>query len=90
MYRAKCVTTKDAGGYDAPIHTVIGNAGQSLTAINYEPAPWSVYNAAKWGFSHVDVTNATHLTMRFYDDAPIGEKPPVDHSFDLVRGYPRS
>ena len=36
MFRAKCVTTKDAAGYDAPIHAVVGNAGQSLTAV---PAP---------------------------------------------------
>ena len=90
MYKAKCVLTKDAAGYDAPIHTVIGNAGQSLTPINYSPVSWSRYNVDKFGFSQVDVTNATHLTMNFFHDVPLGEAPVIDHSFDLVRAYPRS
>lgn len=45
MYKAKCVNSTDAAGYDAPVHVVIGNAGQSLT--NFPPpqqrARWSVY-----------------------------------------------
>ena len=90
MYKAKCITSKDAAGYDAPIHTVIGNAGQGLTPINYKAAPWSLYNAAKWGWSHVEVSNATHMRMSFYNDVPIGSAPTVDWSFDVHRKYPRA
>jgi len=89
MYKGKCVTTKDASGYDAPIHTVIGNAGQSLTPVSLPAAPWSNYCAAKFGFSHVEISNATHLSMKFFNDVPLGETPTIDHSFDLVRKYPR-
>jgi hypothetical protein len=90
MYKGKCVTTKDAAGYDAPIHTVVGNAGQSLTPVSLPAAPWSNYCAAKWGWSHVEVTNATHLTMRFYNDVPLQHMPTVDYSFDIIREYPRT
>lgn len=90
MYKAKCVTIKDASGYDAPIHTVIGNAGQGLTKINYKAAPWSLYNAAKWGWSHVEVSNATHMKMSFFNDVPLGSTPSVDWSFDIQREFPRT
>ena len=60
MVNAKCVTTKDAAGYDAPIHAVIGNAGQSLTKFTTPRAAWSVYEASEWGFSLMTVDNATH------------------------------
>jgi hypothetical protein len=89
MYKGKCINDQDESGYDAPIHTVIGNAGQSLKKIDYSPAPWSLYNVAKWGFSQVSISNATHMTMNFFLDVPIGEQPIIDHSFDLVREYPR-
>jgi len=42
------------------------------------------------GVSHVTVSNATHLRMTFYNDVPIDQRPTVDHSFDIVRGYPRA
>ena len=34
LYRSKCIEETDVAGYGAPIHAVVGNAGQSLT-----PAP---------------------------------------------------
>ena len=89
MYKAQCVTTKDAAGYDAPIHAVVGNAGQSLTVLPATPAPWSVYNAKEWGWSHIAVSNATHLRMDYYGNVPLGVEPPVHHSFDIVRSFPR-
>ncbi len=85
----KCVTVKDAAGYDAPIHTVIGNAGQGLTPLSVPAANWTTYNASEWGWSHVEVANATQLRMDFYADVPIGEEPPVHFSFTLNRRFPR-
>lgn len=89
MYLAKCVTEKDAAGYDAPIHAVIGNAGQGLTAIPKKKAPWSVWNDPHWGYSHITVSNATHLKMDFYRDAPLGEANMIYHSFAINRAFPR-
>jgi len=50
LYRGKCVTPAKSGAYAAPIHAVIGNAGQSLTPYPFDathPAPvWS-----KWRYT---------------------------------------
>ena len=91
MIDAKCVTTKDAAGYDAPIHAVIGNAGQSLTSFPpaNETAKWSVYQGKEWGFSHMLAHNATHLTLNYYADAPLGGVAPLHHSVTVVRKFPR-
>ena len=32
LRQGKCVRATEPGGYDAPVHAVIGNAGQSLSA----------------------------------------------------------
>ena len=90
MVNATCVTTTDASGYDAPIHAVIGNAGQSLTNFTKPRANWSVYEAKEWGFSHMTIHNATHLTLDFYADAPLDAVAPRHHSVTLVRAYPRA
>jgi hypothetical protein len=89
MYRAICANTSDAAGYDAPIHAVIGNAGQSLTALPATKAPWSIWNDAHYGFSHITVSNATHLRMDYYRDAPLDETASVYHSFEINRAFPR-
>jgi hypothetical protein len=91
MVGAQCVNATDAAGYDAPIHAVIGNAGQSLT--DFPPpeqrAKWSVYEGHEWGFSHLTAHNATHLTLDFYGDAPLDATAPLHHRATLVRKYPR-
>ena len=89
MVNATCISKTDAAGYDAPIHAVIGNAGQSLTNFPTPKAPWSVYEGHEWGFSHVAVHNATHLTLGFYGDAPLDAPAPLRHSVTLSRSYPR-
>ena len=89
MFNGTCVTRRDASGYDAPIHAVIGNAGQSLSSFSKSPAAWSVYRAAEWGFSHVTVHNDTHLTLDYYADAPLDAVAPLHHSVTLERKYPR-
>ena len=70
---------------------VIGNAGQSLTGFppKNETAPWSVYQGKEWGFSHMRVFNATHLTLDFYADAPLDATAPIHHSVTLERAFPR-
>ena len=89
MYNATCVETKDGAGYDAPIHAVVGNAGQSLSQCPTPKAPWSLWNDEHFGFSHMTIFNATHLTFDFYTDAPIGTPPAHAHSFSIERSYPR-
>ena len=90
MYKAKCVTAKDAAGYDAPIHAVIGHAGQGLTKLPLVKARWSLWNEAKWGFSHISVHNATDLTMDFWRDVPLTEdRAELAHSFSIKRAFPR-
>jgi hypothetical protein len=89
MYRGKCVSSKDASGYDAPIHAIVGNAGMALNPFPDAPAPWSVYEGSEFGFSHLTAHNATHMTMDFLADAPIDQRATVRHSFTLQRRYPR-
>jgi hypothetical protein len=89
MYNATCVTTKDAAGYDAPIHAVIGNAGQSITKVPSTKAPWSIWNDPHWGFSHLLIANETHLDLNFYQDAPLTKDAPIAHTFAIDRKFPR-
>ena len=89
MVNATCVTTKDAAGYDAPIHAIIGNAGQGLFSFPAQRAEWSVYQGKEWGFSHMAIHNATHLTLDFYADAPLDATAPLHHSVTIERKYPR-
>ena len=89
MVNATCVHEVDAAGYDAPIHAVIGNAGQTLTNFPASRAPWSVYQGYEWGFSHVTVHNATHLTLDFFGDAPLNVNAPLHHSVTIERAFPR-
>jgi hypothetical protein len=85
MYQGKCVTVKDEYGYDAPIHLIIGNAGQSLTKLPTKNASWSLWNDAHWGFSHMTISNSTHLTVDFYTDAPLGSPPIHSYAVDVKR-----
>ena len=90
MFRGRCVSTKDANGYDAPVHAILGNAGMHLNPFPDRPAPWSVYEGFEHGFSRVVAHNATHLTMDFYGDNATDQVAIVHHSFTLQRTYPRN
>jgi len=89
MVNGTCVTEKDAAGYDAPIHAVIGNAGQSLSTFPSKSPDYDVYEKREWGFNTLHAHNATHLTFNFYGNAPVDQAPPLHHTFTLVRKYPR-
>ena len=43
----------------------------------------------EWGFSHMTIHNATHLTLDYYADAPLDATAPLHHSVTLVRAFPR-
>lgn len=90
MANATCITSKDASGYDGPVHAVVGNAGQSLSDFDVPRAAWSVYEAKEFGFSHLRVHNATHLTLDFYADAPLTAQATLNHSVTLTRKFPRA
>lgn len=65
----------------APIHAVIGNAGQSLTKFPEPKAPWSVYQGMEFGYSAIEVQGASLLTMRFF--ANIGNE--LHYTFNITK-----
>lgn len=86
VLNATCVTTKQSDGYQAPVHAVIGNGGMDLSGLPTERAPWDVYHANEYGYSTIEISNATHLEMRLFED----ETNDLHYSFTLERAYPRS
>ena len=60
-----------------------------VIAFAKDAAPWSIWNDQHWGFSHITVSNATHLKMDFYRDAPLGTANDIYHSFEINRAFPR-
>eukprot|EP00049_Salpingoeca_infusionum_P001979 m.52550 g.52550 ORF g.52550 m.52550 type:complete len:561 (-) comp11312_c0_seq1:138-1820(-) len=86
LLNGTCIRAATEGAYDAPIHAVIGNGGQTL-----DPAPtpkqynkWTTYAASEFGFSFFNANN-THLHMEMFSDA--GKK--LHHEFYIKRSYPR-
>jgi len=69
VYRSKCMA-KNGDGYDAPIHAVIGNAGQELDFVKLTPSieQFTDYYATEYGFSTVVVNKNETLTMNYYGD----------------------
>lgn len=63
-----------SGPYAAPIHAVIGNAGQGMsTNILKEPPAWIEYvNIKAYGYARIHAVNATYLSMEAVSD--------IDHS----------
>ena len=61
---------KNGDGYDAPIHAVIGNAGQELDFVKLTPSieQFTDYYASEYGFSTLVVNKNETLTMNFYGD----------------------
>jgi len=85
VYKKECIKSTHSGGYDAPIHTVIGNAGQGLTPPPAKKATYTLYEASEFGYERILIHNATHLSMEFYADS----KDALHYSFQIVRNYPR-
>lgn len=75
VINSTCRSASTPGGYAAPVHVCIGNAGQGLTPINATHAPnWATYQASEWGYSTLHVTPSpdgatTTLAVKLYDDA---------------------
>lgn len=86
VYKKECRRPAHPGGYDAPVHAVIGNAGQRLTPHPAKAGPWTEYVAIEYGYSRILIHNATHLTMNFHAN----EKNVIHHSFNIVRNFPRN
>jgi len=89
LYHGRCVTHTDAAGYDAPIHLVVGNAGQPLDPLPVSLAPWSRWAESSWGFAHLRIANATHLDVDFWRDAPLDRDATLAHTLRLTRSFPR-
>jgi hypothetical protein len=85
VHKKKCHEPAHPGAYDAPIHAVIGNAGQRLTPHPGKTAEWTKYVAIEHGYERILVHNATHMTMNFHAN----EKNEIHHTFTIVRNFPR-
>ena len=79
LYRGKCVQAETPGTYDAPVHAVIGNAGQSLTKFPETHPVWSLWRFSEFGYATIEVQGAKELTMRFWADADNG----LVHKFSI-------
>jgi len=86
IYQNACVSASQPGGYDAPIHAVIGNAGQTLTPL-VTPTPAGIdFQDAYFGYSTLHINSATSLTMNLFED----DTNALRYSFNITRNYPRS
>lgn len=54
--------------YLAPVHAVVGNGGQTLTAIAKRPAPWVAWQASTWGWSALTAEGSRQLRLTFYTE----------------------
>eukprot|EP00730_Choanoeca_flexa_P007346 TRINITY_DN12318_c0_g1_i14.p2 TRINITY_DN12318_c0_g1~~TRINITY_DN12318_c0_g1_i14.p2 ORF type:complete len:244 (+),score=52.77 TRINITY_DN12318_c0_g1_i14:1003-1734(+) len=86
IYNSTCVYNRQADGYDAPVHAVIGNGGMSLDPVAATPPSWIDYQASEYGYSTITAYNATHLEMKLFED----ESNNKHYDFLLERAFPRS
>lgn len=90
MYQGVCQNTTDEAGYDAPIHVVIGNGGQTLSPFPKTLPAYDVFHMHEWGFSTLEAHNATDLTMKLYGDGSLNTSAPLRYTLQLNRKYPRA
>lgn len=83
---ATCVTKKQPDGYDATVHVVIGNGGQTLSGCPKKPPAWQHWCGNFWGWNVLNSHNATHLDLVLSDN-PTNT---VQQVVSLVREFPRS
>lgn len=77
MYRGRCVKNNDS----APVHAVIGNAGQTLSPFNTPIPAWSKWRYENFGFSTIEASS-NKLVMSFFSDIGRDFKTPIYH-FEL-------
>lgn len=56
------------------------------TSISDSPPPWVDWQMEQYGYSTINIANATHLSMSFYRD----DTNSLAHQFTIVRNWPRS
>lgn len=85
VYNGTCVKPSSPGAYDAPIHAVIGNGGQSLSGLPKTREPWDIYHVNEFGYSTITAYNATTLEMKLHAD----DGDALHYSFTIERKFPR-
>jgi len=62
---------KFVGKYKAPIHVVIGMAGQKLSQnlLPAQPAYMEFVDNADYGYTRLHFANATHFHLQFFSNA---------------------
>ena len=84
MYNGSACINGAPGAYTAPVHAVIGNAGQELSP--FPPLDnRTLFSYEGWGFNMLDV-NKTHLTLSFYADNGLD----LLFNTTIFRTYPRA
>lgn len=68
IYRSQCTAAKIPGGFAGTVHAVIGNGGQGLVSFPEHRAPWSLFQAAVFGFNELEM-NETSAVLRFFSDS---------------------
>ena len=66
LQRGKCVFSP-SGGYDAPVHVVAGNGGQSLSGWAQTPE-WSLWRGIYFGYTTLQVEGPTRLKINMFAD----------------------
>lgn len=65
----QCVTPPGDGSYAAPVHVVLGNAGQTVTPL-VTPQPATIdFQGAYHGYSTLSIASPSSLTLNFYADS---------------------
>ncbi|KAM3571335.1 hypothetical protein VYU27_006628 [Nannochloropsis oceanica] len=74
VYRNKCLAPSGGTEYKAPVHAVVGMAGQGLSqnALAVRPAIFEHVDTSHFGLTLMTV-NRTHLTLTLYSDEEGGE-----------------
>jgi hypothetical protein len=87
VYNSERIPVSTDGSYDAPVHAVIGNGGQTLTVAAHWDHKWMRWlpKAQYYGYSKLVALNATHMTFTMYRD----DTDAVEESITIVRKFPR-
>lgn len=86
VYKGQCRTAQQPGGYDAPVHAVIGNGGMGFSKMPAKTEPWSKFVNLEWGYQRLTAYNASTLELDLFYDMDNA----LHHSVVIERSFPRA
>ncbi|EQC41203.1 hypothetical protein SDRG_01179 [Saprolegnia diclina VS20] len=78
---------KDTPHQSGPVYITIGDGGnrEGLAETFIEPAPvWSAYRAAKYGYGHLDIANASHARFTWHVGDGVADHVWLEHHVQPV------